>query len=323
MENNMKLSIIIPCYNGAKTLAAQLDALADQAWDQPWELLLADNGSTDNTRAIAAQYVGKIPNLQILDASAKRGASYARNVGVTAAQAEAVVFVDADDVVAPGWLAAIGEALQQHRAVASAFDYTQLNNRSRQEYMKGNQATELQQLWYPPYAYHAGGCGLGVHKSVHNAIGGFDESLRRLQDTDYCLRLQQQGVELKFIPNALIYIRNSDSWQGVFYQGRSWAKMNTWLYKRYRGPDRIPKAWRKYWLDWFRLAKRLIRQGPTYKVVFQLGWQVGLTQGSLMYRSGPAIVSGQKLTPKLPTIPTINPTIRHEHQSAKNPQVHP
>ncbi|MBK8899806.1 MAG: glycosyltransferase [Anaerolineaceae bacterium] len=319
----MKLSIIIPCYNGAKTLAAQLDALAEQTWDQPWELILADNGSSDNSRAIAERYTGKISNLQILDASAKRGASYARNVGVAAAQAEAVVFVDADDVVAPGWLATIGEALQQHQAVASAFDYTQLNSQKEQEYMKGNQAADLQQLWYPPYAYHAGGCGLGVHKSVHHAIGGFDEALRRLQDTDYCLRIQQRGIELKFIPKALIYIRNSESWQGVFYQGRSWAKYNTWLYKRYRGPDRIPRAWRKYWLDWFKLARRLIRQGPTYKVVFQLGWQVGLMQGSILYRSDPAVVTGNKLTPKLPTSTTFIPSTHYEHQSAKNPQVHP
>lgn len=317
----MKLTVIIPCYNGGKTLAAQLDALAGQTWDQPWELLLADNGSTDNTRDSAAQYRSKIPTLHILDASAKRGASYARNVGVTAAQADAVVFVDADDVVAPGWLAAVGEALQQHQFIASAFDYTQLNSQKEQAYLKGNQATGLQQLWYPPYACHAGGCGLGVHKAVHNAIGGFDESLRRLQDTDYCLRIQQRGIELKFIPEALIYIRNGEKWPRIFYQGRSWARYNTWLYKRYRGPDRIPKAWRRYWLDWIRLAKRLIRQGPTHKLVFQLGWQVGLTQGAILYRSDPAVATGQKLTPNLPT--TINPTIYHEQQSAKNPQVHP
>lgn len=319
----MKLSVIIPCYNGGKTLAAQLDALAGQTWDQPWELILADNGSTDNSRAIAQQYADKIPHLTIMDASARQGASFARNVGVTAARAEAVVFVDADDVVAPGWLAAIGAALQQHQAVASAFDYTRLNKHRKEEYMKGNQATDLQQLWYPPYAYHAGGCGLGVHKSVHNAIGGFDETLRRLQDTDYCLRLQQRGIELTFIAEALIYIRNGEKWPRIFYQGRSWARYNTWLYKRYRGPGRIPKAWRRYWLDWFRLAKRLIRQGPTDKLIFQLGWQVGLTQGAILYRSAPAVVTGQKLTPNLPTTPTLNPTIRHEHQSAKNSQVHP
>lgn len=319
----MKLSVIIPCYNGGKTLAAQLDALAEQVWDQPWELILADNGSTDNSRDIARLYMDKIPHLQILDASARRGVSYARNVGVCVAQAEAVVFVDADDVVAPGWLAAIGEALQRHQVVASAFDYTQLNSQKEQEYMKGNQATGLQQLWYPPYAFHAGGCGLGVHKSVHNAIGGFDETLQRLQDTDYCLRIQQQGIALKFIPEALIYIRNSTSLQGVFYQGRSWAKYNTWLYKHYRGPDRLPKAWRNYWLDWFRLAKRLLRRGATPKVVFQLGWQVGLTQGAILHWSDPAVVTGQKSTPKLPINTPVNSTIHHEPQSAQNPQIHP
>ena len=321
MENNMELSVIIPCYNGAKTLAAQLDALAVQQWDKPWELLLADNGSTDNTRAIAEQYMAKIPHMRILDASAKRGVSFARNLGVTVAQAEAVVFCDADDVVAPGWLAAIGEALQRYTAVASAFDYTRLNKQPGQDYMGGNQATELQQLWYPPYAYHAGGCGLGVHKSAHKAIGGFDEDMPRLQDTDYCLRLQREGIELRFVPEAVIYIRSNDNWQDVYYQARTWARYNTQLYSRYRGTDRIAKPWRKYWRDWYRLLRRLLRQGNGAKFAFQLGWQVGLIEGSILYRSAPAVLTGKKHTPQVQVRPAVASSIKNENQSRS--QIHP
>lgn len=319
----MKLSVIIPCYNGARTLADELDALAAQQWDEPWELLLADNGSTDNTRAIAERYYDRIPHLQILDASATRGAAFARNVGVTAAQAEAVVFCDADDVVAPGWLAAVGEALQKYQAVASCFDYTYLNEQPGQDYMQGNQATGLQQLWYPPYAYHAGGCGLGVHKSVHNAIGGFDVSMRRLQDTDYCLRIQQMGIDLKFVPDALIYIRNNENWQDVYYQGRSWAKYNTRLYKKYRGSDRIHQPWRTYWLDWYRLLRRLLKQGPNAKLVFRLGWQVGLLQGSILYQSDPAVLTDKKLISAPHDTTSFTPSTKNEQQSSSHTQVHP
>lgn len=289
----MKLSVIIPCYNGAATLGEQLDALAAQEWDEPWELLLVDNGSTDDSRTIAEQYLGRLPHMRIVDASTKPGTSFARNTGVVAATAEAVVFCDADDVVAPGWVAAIGSALQKNQAVASRFDYKRLNSEQSQEYMKGNQASGLQQLWYPPYALHAGGCGLGVHKSIHMAVGGFDETIRRLHDTDYCLRIQQMGIELTFVPDALIHIRNREDWQGVYYQGRSWARYNTCLYKRYRGQDHIQHPWRKYWLDWFRLAKRLIKKGPTPKWIFQLGWQIGLMQGCLFYWSDPAVITGK------------------------------
>ncbi len=319
----MKLSVIIPCYNGARTLAAQLNALAAQQWDEPWELLLADNGSTDNSRIIAEQFQDKIPHLRLVDASARRGAAFARNEGVVAAQAEAVVFCDTDDVVAPGWVAAIGEALQEYQAVASCFDYTQLNDQQGQDYVKGNQATELQQLWYPPYAYHAGGCGLGVHKSVHNALDGFDVSMPRLQDTDYCLRIQQMGIELKFIPDAVIYIRNNDNWQDVYYQGRSWAKYNTLLYKKYRGSDRIYRPWRTYWFDWYRLVRRLLKQGPGTKLVFQLGWQVGLLQGSLLYRSDPAVLKGKGPAPTRQNTPTFTPSTNNDNQNSNHPQVHP
>jgi glycosyltransferase involved in cell wall biosynthesis len=54
----MKLSVIIPCLNGAATIATQLAALARQQWDQPWEIVVADNGSTDESAGIVERYMG-------------------------------------------------------------------------------------------------------------------------------------------------------------------------------------------------------------------------------------------------------------------------
>lgn len=83
----IKLSVIIPCFNVANTLNAQLEALACQQWSEPWEIIVADNGSTDETVASARQYEQKLSNLRIVDASSRRGASHARNVGALAATA--------------------------------------------------------------------------------------------------------------------------------------------------------------------------------------------------------------------------------------------
>ena len=110
----MKLSVIIPCLNAANTIAVQLDALAAQQWDQPWEVIVADNGSTDDSIAIIERYKTTLPHLRIADASARRGQPYALNVGAMAATGEALAFCDADDEVAPGWLSAMGEALSKH-----------------------------------------------------------------------------------------------------------------------------------------------------------------------------------------------------------------
>ena len=65
----MKLSVVIPCYNEAKTIAAQLEALSQQQWSEPWEVIVTDNGSTDDTVKIVEEYYSQLPNLRLIDAS--------------------------------------------------------------------------------------------------------------------------------------------------------------------------------------------------------------------------------------------------------------
>jgi glycosyltransferase involved in cell wall biosynthesis len=100
----MKLSVVIPCYNAESTIEEQLDALADQHWIEPWEVVVANNRCTDNSIAIVRSYQSKIPNLRIVDASERQGQPYALNIGAEAALGEALAFCDADDVVGEGWL---------------------------------------------------------------------------------------------------------------------------------------------------------------------------------------------------------------------------
>ncbi|MGB3651561.1 MAG: glycosyltransferase, partial [Rivularia sp. (in: cyanobacteria)] len=52
----MKLSVVIPCFNAANTIAAQLEAFTKQQCSEPWEIIIADNGSTDETLEIVKQY---------------------------------------------------------------------------------------------------------------------------------------------------------------------------------------------------------------------------------------------------------------------------
>jgi GT2 family glycosyltransferase len=54
------------------------------------------------------------------------------------------------------------------------------------------QHAKLQKAWYPPYMFHAGGGTLGIQKSFHDAVGGFEESLPAHEDTDYCFRVQRR-----------------------------------------------------------------------------------------------------------------------------------
>src|SRR5688572_27649838 len=126
-SGSIAISVVIPCRNGADVIGNQLEALARQRCDCDWEVIVVDNRSTDRTRAVAESFRDRLPRLTVIDAPDKRGAAYARNVGVRAALGENVAFCDADDEVDDGWLAAVASGLREHRAIAFRVDMQKLN----------------------------------------------------------------------------------------------------------------------------------------------------------------------------------------------------
>lgn len=231
----MSLTVIIPCYNAAETIERTLASLSTQIWDQPWDIIIADNGSTDNTLQVIERCNKKPRHLRIVDASARQGPAYARNTGASQSSAEAYIFCDADDEVAPGWLSSLGNALLKYDVVASRFESMDTNSGSdTKQQANGPQENGLQKLWYSPYCFHVGACGLGVKREVHEKLGGFDETLPALEDTDYCIRIQQNGFHLHFIPEALVYYRQRSTVRGIITQRRLWGMSNVMLYKKYR-----------------------------------------------------------------------------------------
>ena len=142
----MNLSVIVPCLNAADTISVQLKALAGQHWSEPWEVIVSDNGSTDNTLEIVKQYAKQSSLFHVVDASHHRGRGVARNVGARHASGEALAFCDADDEVAPGWVAAIGEALRRHDFVASRFERKKYSRRKLGERPFGNTRVRNEQV---------------------------------------------------------------------------------------------------------------------------------------------------------------------------------
>jgi uncharacterized protein YqgV (UPF0045/DUF77 family) len=97
----MRISVIIPAYNAASTLAECLESVARQSV-RPFEVILVDDGSTDHTRRVAAKFEAKF-TLRIVS-QANSGLGKARNAGMAAATGDAYAFLDADDVWLPGKL---------------------------------------------------------------------------------------------------------------------------------------------------------------------------------------------------------------------------
>src|SRR5207302_768808 len=95
-------------------------------------------------------------------------------------------------------------------------------------------ATGLQRWVHPPFLAHAGGGSLGVRRTLHERVGGFDESFVGVHDTDYCWRLQLEGAEIHFVPDAVVHVRFRGDARGIVQQARSYGRGAVALYARYR-----------------------------------------------------------------------------------------
>lgn len=287
----MKLSVIIACYNEEETLAEQLDGLAAQEWSEPWEIIFVDNRSTDGSRAIAEQYQQRLPNLKIVDAFEKQGKSFALNKGIKAAEADWIAFVDADDQVAPGWLPAVAKAMEKHDLIATRTDVETLNNENNLHYRGNPQPDGVMSIHYPPYLPHASGGTIAITRALNDKIGGFDESLLCLEDTDYIWRAQMAGATLHFVPDAVLRMRFRTTLGGIYRQFSAYAEHNVLMSKRYRSyGDPMPHPWREYFKRWMNIIRNwpeLIHRPSRATWVGRLAWTVGLTKGIIKYRVPP------------------------------------
>ena len=280
-----KLSVVLACKDAAETIATQLDAFARQEWSEPWELIVADNGSTDGTLEVVRRYEDRIPNLRVVDASARRGAPYARNVGAAAARAGALAFCDADDEVCEGWLAAIGEALARHEFVAGRLDDAELNDAWVRETRDGSDS--LPMMGFPPYAPFAPGACIGIRRRLHEAVGGFDVTLFP-DDLDYSLRVQRQGATLTFVPDAVVNYRYRDTLPGIFRQAYVYGRTLAAVERKFKPKGARFPGQRRWlvsgWKPVFGLLRRAHTKGGRGRLVWLLGWQLGRYYGSVRFR---------------------------------------
>lgn len=254
MANDIALSVILPVYNGAGTLDQQLEALAAQEFGRPWELIVADNGSIDESQDIATSWKSRIPSLRLIDASCRRGGAAARNLGAASSSGSHLLFCDQDDVVQPGWLAAMSLALADHDLVAGRNDFEALNRppgaaADRDGQRRRRTPSRFDFYGYLPYGL---GCNLGVSRRAFDAVDGFDETIMSANDLDLCWRLQLAGYPLHVEPAALVAKRGRPVCGAIWRQHFTYGLDDPKLYRRFRAhgmPRKLGRAARRYaWL---------------------------------------------------------------------------
>ena len=279
------LSIVIAAYNAETTLGEQLDAIRAQQCDTPYEVIVADNRCTDGTVALVERYQRQMPTLRLVAAHARQGQAHARNTGAAHAHGDALVFCDADDVAADGWLAAMAAALAQHHAVGGSIETTRLN-RDAVPRSLGYRGVDRKALGFLPYMV---GCNTGVSRQAFDDAGGFAEDLPPCEDLDFSWKVQLAGYTLHYAPEAAMHYRFRKTLGELYRQVDAYAQIYPLLYRRYAAYG-MPRATArevlaKYW-ELAKLTPYAIR-GPVSRRaawVYHTAYALGLVRGSLRHR---------------------------------------
>jgi glycosyltransferase involved in cell wall biosynthesis len=182
------VSVVIPAYNAAWCVGKAIDSVLAQDW-RDFEIVVVNDGSTDDTRAVLAGYGDAI---RVVD-QANGGMSHARNAGIRAARGEFIAFLDSDDWWLPGKLG------RQVGLLRERPDLGFCSCAARVVDMEGKLLNLWEcPVWQGPFIVHLFGSSADVpgscsavlaRRQLVQQVGAFDESLRGAEDPDLWIRL--------------------------------------------------------------------------------------------------------------------------------------
>jgi glycosyltransferase involved in cell wall biosynthesis len=246
------ISVVVPTYNRAATLARCLGGLAAQTCPER-EIIVVDDGGSESTAEVVAQF----PIVRLLQ-QPHAGPAAARNRGIEAAAGEIVAFTDDDCLPPPDWLAWLAEGFCRHPEATGVGglllapeDLRKANPLARFEaYVTQVRHGAGEREVLAGFNCPAGGTNnMAYRRAALLAVGGFDENFRYAagEDADLKLRLAQGGALFLYLPVAVTHLQ-SYTWpafrQQQFIRGKGRAQFDR---KWGRTPGRV------------RVALRLVR----------------------------------------------------------------
>jgi len=196
-----KASVVVCSYNGAKTLDRCLTSLKEINYPN-YEVILVDDGSTDNTQEIAARHPW-VKNIR----QENKGLSFARNVGAHASGGDVIVYTDSDCMADTDWLYYLmGTLLSGDYAGVGGPNISPPAENWVQACVSAAPGGPNHVLLTDVVAEHIPGCNMAFHRWAFDQVGGFDPEYRKAgDDVDFCWRLQQSGGVIAFSPAAIVW----------------------------------------------------------------------------------------------------------------------
>jgi glycosyltransferase involved in cell wall biosynthesis len=206
--NQPLVSVIIPLYNDPR-IGPALDALLAQTYPpDAYEILVVDNGSQDDSMALAETYSQAHPGrVRVLSEHRQRGSYTARNAGLAAATGEIIAFTDSDCIPAPDWLAAGVRQLESKPNVGLVAGRVELFARDPQQPTLAEQyelITAFNQQWNVTREHFGVTANLFTYVTVITAVGSFDPLLQSGGDIEWGQRVYRAGYEQLYADEVVV-----------------------------------------------------------------------------------------------------------------------
>ena len=195
-ESNSRVSVVIPVYNTDAYLAQALKSVFNQEV-QPMEVIVVDDGSTDNSAMVAADY----SDVRLIRQQ-NQGVSVARNTGVAAAEGDFIAFLDADDIWAPNKVRVHLDYHLKHPeigySVAGMRNF--LSDDAQSPSWLASSEMDQDRVGYLPG-------NLFVTRTTLQRVGSFNPLYRSGEGADWFARAKDVGVSMAILPEILLYRR--------------------------------------------------------------------------------------------------------------------
>lgn len=202
------ISVIVPVYNGEKTLQRCIDSIIESTV-KDIEIILVENGSTDQTLKICQAYSNQYENIKTIVADVK-GLSHARNLGMNAAKGDWIAFVDADDYISPVMYERCLQKVAEHHS-DFVFGNIVLGRADKFEWDIGNDIDR--NITVNEYCWNLFCTAQYKYSIVMNKLFSaelvkdfrFDETLRYTEDREFVFRVLRRVSSIGYIESPVYY----------------------------------------------------------------------------------------------------------------------